>query len=916
MHVFVLLGPPPPECELSGVGVVREEQWGSTSPTDHPNTPLPTSPPPPMSSPLPPNDIAPYTPEHHGFISLSDASQCEVPSNMSSDLSLGDIERDCALNPDVYDISDLAEVSRSLLSLPNSESNTVSRKKSPRLKKKHTQKSDKTYTELQSVSKHDPECVKSPKQHVKKTSTSKEEIQSFQPVVQKTTFTMKDNIKRDKITKDAKSTTEVEDGSVSKKLIVFNPEDLESDSAGSSQETDPPTQRKRIVPDRETDPELDTAEGFVEEKSSIIPLSSKESSEKSADIEVEELDVGRINLDDSGKHDSFDSLLESSLFHTHRLSSIDDRKNRFESVGSFNLSPLTPISGSKIETKAQAYTFAFVNDSVWTNESSDCGQLPNEEEFDEIFNKAVEDLETSEKKPKPITQRRKKSHRPSVDSNKELGDISESREESQKEDKLEGNQRSFQMEFGDHHEFRFSIDDSSANDQEREVKDDNVAQGVSKSKESENPLSLWRFEDDSVKEGFHQVFGTQEPPQKPSYAQNRALLRKTFATSTESMSTESDSLSVIHEEVDNSDQSNEDMEDGKELHLDDIQEEEDESSLLTEGTVELCVEKNIQEVLLHKHGKVESEISKMEDDSEGIDENITFIGSGIREDDECENENNKVVLDSCLGEHSSTDHTEENLESDIEMTHDTVPLEKDLNKDLNESEKEDLNDIQLSQRDVSEETDVQSKENKDIVYDAENSLSKMLLASSKIALVTLETSKSPADKSIQSTEQLVSSLEADVCLDEGGSQSSEDLLLQQIIQSQYDSEELSMKDSSPDSQPEKVRKRNKSKQLVQEWLQTDVEGEVVEDVPDDLPPPLLVQDWLDRKIQEGVDPAPVPAPLSLPLSEGGHNSTDSYFSTAPNVPILQLEEHSGIHLFVFAFPLPISFYSSAVIFLN
>lgn len=74
----------------------------------------------------------------------------------------------------------------------------------------------------------------------------------------------------------------------------------------------------------------------------------------------------------------------------------------------------------------------------------------------------------------------------------------------------------------------------------------------------------------------------------------------------------------------------------------------------------------------------------------------------------------------------------------------------------------------------------------------------------------------------------------------------------------------------------------------------------MEDTVPEIPDPPLVHDWLGRKVLEGVDPAPVPAPLSLPLSEGGQSAADSYPTTAPTVPVLQLEGHSGILLLVFA----------------
>lgn len=862
MFSFHFVGPPP-KCSHSGVGVVREEQWGTTSPTDRSNTVLP-----PQKSPPPPStNVSPRTDDHQRFVSLSDTTVCEVPSNVSSDLSLFDIEKDCQLDPEVYDITDLAEASRSMLVLPKTDLNAAGRKKSPRLKKK--QKVDQS---ARDVSKGEEKSVQFMQQEPKKTTVKKcsNDIQDSGSSLQTTTATHK-NIKSSdssvEITQD-----EVEgQSSKSKKLIQFNPEDLESDSTDSSQETGLASVRNKISPEETTG----LAIAADQRESKKMAYSDDGIDDEVSKENVEEVEVENDGLDDSGKHDSFDSLLESSLFQNHRLSSIDDRKNRFESVESFNLSPLTPLSGSKIETKAQTYTFAFVNDSVWTNESSD-NVAPSEDDFDEIFNKAVVDLDSSQKKLKPAKQKRKKSHRPSVDSNKDLEEIKENVENALEDDKLEGSRRSFQMEFGSDHEFKFSTDDVYVEQEVNGLKPESCEINRQKQNETANPSLLWRFEDSSLKDEFHQVFETQEQPQKQTYAQNRAFLRKTFATSTESVSTESDALSVIHEEIDSSDQSNEDMEDGREMHLQDIQEEDD-SCMLTEGTVELCVEKNVQELYLHKPDSMESGNIIIVDDSEGIDENITV--NELKTAREMEEDSDKITLDSCLENHSSTDP---------------------IGETLNESEKvETLKDEYKSPRDILGKSRDRSKEHKEVDYEMESSLSRMLLASSKIAMMTLETSESPADKSIHSTEELVSSLDADICLDEESSQASEDLLLQQIIQSQCNSEDLSMQDSSPDSQTEKVRKRDKSKQLVQEWLQTDVEGVIMEDTVPEIPDPPLVHDWLGRKVLEGVDPAPVPAPLSLPLSEGGQSAADSYPTTAPTVPVLQLEGHSGILLLVF-----------------
>lgn len=109
---------------------------------------------------------------------------------------------------------------------------------------------------------------------------------------------------------------------------------------------------------------------------------------------VEEVEVENDGLDDFGKYDSFDFLLEFLLFQNYRLFFIDDRKNRFEFVESFNLSFLIFLFGSKIEIKVQIYIFVFVNDSVWINESLD-NVVSSEDDFDEIFNKVVVDLDIS-----------------------------------------------------------------------------------------------------------------------------------------------------------------------------------------------------------------------------------------------------------------------------------------------------------------------------------------------------------------------------------------------------------------------------------------------------------------------------------------------------------------------------------------
>ncbi|XP_062576960.1 protein piccolo-like [Saccostrea cucullata] len=815
---------PPPGCDPSVVGVVREGQLGN-SPLDISKNISPSK-----SPQVSPQNVSQKVPDHHQFVRILDTSDCEVPSNVSSDLSLFDIERDCHLDPEVYDISDLAKVSRSILTQPQSDLGPLRRKKSPRPQKKERQKS--ASVQEQSVSGGEGKCVKLKQEHVHH--------------IQNTNISSK----QEKNTKNSKSSKvkpkeDATESGVSKKLIMFNPDDLESDSTDSNQEMDLKTNLKTNLA---TNQNMDLVTS-----QKTAHTTNQETGEKN----LEEVDED-IALDDSGKHDSFDSLLESSLFQNFRLSSIDDRQNRFESIESFNLSPLTPLSDSKIGTKPQTYTFAFVNDSVWTNESLENVGTP-EEDFDEIFNKAVTDLESSEPKRKPVRKRRKKSFRPSTGSNRDLEEIAEN-----VEDSVEENTRSFQKEFGEHHEFRFSVDDSSQSQERNGEESEDFKEKVQKANENESLSSLWRFEDDSLKDEFQQVFGSvQESPQKQTYAQNRAFLRKTFATSTDSLSTESDALSVIQEENNSSDNSNEDLE----VHLHDIKEEED-TALLTE-----CAESNVEEVHVDSQNKNEIIV----DDSEGIDENIilTEMTDKMKVKVEAESEidtltnTNVIVLDPSLNEQSSTDYLEEEV-TDV----------KDLNK------KDTSNDLQSSP--------IHEKEENSEFHNTQSSLGKMLLTSSKIAMMTLQTSESPADKSVTSTENLVSSLEAEVCLDEEDSQASEDLLLQQIIQSQNNREDNNVQDSSPNSQTEKVRKRTKSKQLVQEWLQTDVPGEVMGDVPADIPSPLM-EEWLLREGSEGVvppTPAPALAPLSRPISEGGQKSADSYPSTVPFVPILQIEEHS------------------------
>ncbi|XP_048767131.2 uncharacterized protein LOC125674122 isoform X3 [Ostrea edulis] len=828
---------PPPGCDHTGVGFGREGQWDSSHLDPSNNFP------PSKSSLLPSQNIPQKAFDTQKFVRISEMSACDVPDNVSSDLSLFDIEKDCQLNLEVYDISDLAQVSRSILTLPQSEFRASGGKKSPRPKKEKQKESPDLNEHL---------VIESKGNH----TGSKQE---YLPCVQqKATFTKE--IKSAKsMSSETKPARPFDEDQMSKKLIVFNPEDLESDSTDSNQENDLPLKKNETSLDHKANLEDDSAQGLGKRKSAYMEDVSANAREISIGDQAKDQDIDIKNggLNDSGKHDSLDSLLESSLFQTHRLSSIDDRKNRFESVESFGFSPLTPLSGSKMETKPHTYTFAFVNDSVWTSESSGNVET-SEDDFDEIFNKAVLDLETSEKKSKPPRQRMKKSHKPS-DSKKDLEKLAENVEDN------EENCRSFQMEFGDDHEFRFSVDDSHASKEQDGKLADSVTPRIQKSKKNDDLSFLWRFEDDTVKDDYEKVFGSVPE----SYAQNRAFLRKAFAKSDESVSTESDALSVIQEEIDGSDQSNEELEEIKESYLHDIQ-EEDNSALLIEGTVELCVENDMQ---IDRQDSLQSD-EKIVDDSEGIDENITLRettgelnGKGKTGMEPNSMNNYSIALDSSLMEQSSTDCNEQNMK---------VVKGSDNNH----------------QKDISQNSAVVEKGVDEEKMNTESSLGKMLLASSKIALITLETSESPADRSITSTENLVSSLDAEICLDEEGSQTSEDLLLQQIIQSQNNSDNLSIQDSSPDSQTDKVRKRNKSKQLVQEWLQTDVQGEVMNDVPDDIPSPLLVKEWLETKVPEEIDPTLGPAPLSLPLSEGDQNIADSFPTTVPNAPVLQLEEHS------------------------
>lgn len=171
---------------------------------------------------------------------------CEVPSNVSSDLSLFDIERDCQLDPEVYDITDLAEASKSMLVLPKTDLNSAGRKKSPRLKKKR-----KVDQSARDISKgEEKKSVESMQQELKKTTIKKCSmgIQDSGPNLQTTTATCKDIKSSDSSVGEIKQ-DQVDGHSKSKKLIQFNPEDLESDSTDSSQETDLASVRNKISPE-------------------------------------------------------------------------------------------------------------------------------------------------------------------------------------------------------------------------------------------------------------------------------------------------------------------------------------------------------------------------------------------------------------------------------------------------------------------------------------------------------------------------------------------------------------------------------------------------------------------------------------------------------------------------------------------
>lgn len=184
------------------------------------------------------------------------------------------------------------------------------------------------------------------------------------------------------------------------------------------------------------------------------------------------------------------------------------------------------------------------------------------------------------------------------------------------------------------------------------------------------------------------------------------------------------------------------MEDGREMYLQDIQEEDD-SFMLIEGIVELCVEKNVQELYFYKLDSIEFE-NVIVDDFEGIDENIIVYEFKIKS--EMEEDSDKIILDLCLEDYLFIDF---------------------IGEILNEFEKlEILKDEYKSLRDNLGKFNDQSKEMKGVDYEMESSFSMMLLVFSKIVMMILEILEFLVDKFIYSIEEFVFFLDVDICLDE------------------------------------------------------------------------------------------------------------------------------------------------------
>ncbi|KAJ8314966.1 hypothetical protein KUTeg_007116 [Tegillarca granosa] len=211
------------------------------------------------------------------------------------------------------------------------------------------------------------------------------------------------------------------------------------------------------------------------------------------------MDVTLLSCD-SGTNESF-NILDESCFQRSRLFSTDHQ--RISETESINFSPLTPLSGSKTETKPDMYKFSFFNESACIDDSVsslkidiDKMQPSDDEEFDQVFKKSVSYLEEIE--------------------------LQGMQQEVNSDNVLKGNQDDHSVDF------------------KSEVMSSGEPATFEKS-------LLWHFDDNTIAEDYIDLFGSQKEQMTSHY-------KIPIGKRVSSESIDSDLLSVITEETESNEE--------------------------------------------------------------------------------------------------------------------------------------------------------------------------------------------------------------------------------------------------------------------------------------------------------------------------------------------------------------------------
>ena len=490
-----------------------------------------------------------------------------------------------------------------------------------------------------------------------------------------------------------------------------------------------------------------------------------------------------ISIDDSGRHNSWESFLESSALKPARLFSLetsgeDPSQHQVFSSASFG-TPFTPVPGSRLQAMPDAYTLAFSNDSIFDESSGTTATRQTStdvDDFEAIFSKAVIDLEKGTSQTQLGEPKVKKLRCSSRKSNDEE-DISKL--------SLNTEDLSLRTLSWDNEVLLDSVDSPMYTFTPEVNTDQNVSDGG---------LSLWRFEDDTIADDFGKVFGNNSGENQ--YAEQRASIMKTISNA----SSDSDGLSVIQEEAEPTG-SDESMQSEKDFGLSQIEEEKETNVIevsMEEADIGISKDvkiENMSAVRVQNREDVEEELPgavSAEDIHLSLgtveiapeEKEMTGVGEpdipGVEEDaysaDSLEiqsREKGQETTESyivCMEDTNATElQGDEKTENDVAAVGSQPTLIENQVNSVLETDTTDLESEPSGSEVIARDnSDVNSSNSDNITGLA--SISKIVATSSHIVITTTELETSTVkeeEDSIIATEKLVEGLDAQLSLDEG-----------------------------------------------------------------------------------------------------------------------------------------------------